>query len=77
VLAAMRSEGIGADTYTNPTVTAGVTTAKAAHVTDLRTAIDAARSLLTLSGLSYADTITASTTPISTTHFTELRNGVK
>jgi hypothetical protein len=68
---------LGAGSYTDPTVTAGVTAIKAAHVNDLRTAIDAARSALALSALSYTDTITASTTVVEASHFTELRNGVK
>ena len=50
---------------------------KAVHVTELRTAIDAARSALALSALSYADPISAGTTAVKASHLTELRNGVK
>jgi len=54
-----------------------VTPVKAAHINDLRTAIDAARSNLTLTALSYGETITGGATLIKTSHVTELRNGVK
>jgi hypothetical protein len=69
--------GIGTGSYTDPTLTVGVTMVKAAHINDLRAGIDAARSALTLSALSYAETVTAGTTTVRTAHVSELRNGVK
>ena len=68
---------VGAGIYTDPTLTASVTPVKAAHINDLRAALDAARSALTLSAQIYGETVTASTTTIKTSHVTELRNGVK
>ena len=68
--------GLGAGSYTDPTITQNVTTVKTAHITDLRSAIDLARSTLTLSALTYGEAITTSTT-MKPSHFTELRNGVK
>ena len=68
---------LGAGSYTDPSITATVTNVKAAHINDLRTAIDAARTALSLSALSYGETVTASTTTVKTSHITELRNGVK
>lgn len=68
---------LGAGTYTDPTLTAGVTLVKAAHVNDLRAALNAARAALTLSALSYGETVTAGTTAVKATHLSELRNGVK
>jgi hypothetical protein len=70
--------GIGAGSYTtDPTITVGTTTIKAAHINELRTALDAARSTLTLSALSYGETVTQNVTTIKLSHITELRNGVK
>ena len=68
---------LGAGSYTDPSLTVSVTPVKAAHINDLRTAIDAARSNLTLTALTYGETITAGATTIKTSHVTELRNGVK
>ncbi|HYC61909.1 MAG TPA: M57 family metalloprotease [Thermoanaerobaculia bacterium] len=67
---------LGAGSYTDPTITVNATTAKTAHITDLRGAIDLARTNLSLSALSYGESITTSTA-IKTSHFSELRNGVK
>jgi hypothetical protein len=48
------------------------------HVTDLRTALDAARATLGISAISYTDaTLTAGVTTIKAAHLTDLRNGVK
>jgi hypothetical protein len=63
--------------YTDPTITAGVTKVKAVHINELRSALNAARSALTLPAISYSETITAATTKIKATHLTELRGGVK
>jgi hypothetical protein len=54
-----------------------MTIVKAVHVTELRTALDAARTALGLSALTYAHTLTTQSTLISAADFTELRNGVK
>jgi len=51
---------------------------RAHHVTDLRAGLDAARTLIGLSALTYTDpTLTIGATPVKETHVTELRNGVK
>ncbi|HEU4887489.1 MAG TPA: M12 family metallo-peptidase [Thermoanaerobaculia bacterium] len=68
---------LGAFSYTDPAITAQTTAVKADHVNDLRSALDDARSTLTLAAISYGETVTASTTTAKTSHFTELRNGVK
>jgi hypothetical protein len=48
------------------------------HVTDLRTALDAARTALSLSPMSYTDsTITSYSTIIKAAHINDLRQGVK
>jgi hypothetical protein len=64
--------------YTDSTLTAETTPIKRVHITDLRTALDAARSTLALAALSYTDsTITVNSTAVKAVHITELRNGVK
>lgn len=68
--------GLGAASYTDPTITQNVTAVKTVHVTDLRSAIDDARSGLSLPSLTYGESVTPSTA-IKSSHFTELRNGVK
>lgn len=49
---------------------------KALHVNELRTSLDGARSVLGLSPISYANTITAGATPVRAIDLTELRAGV-
>jgi hypothetical protein len=51
---------------------------KAAHVTQLRSALDAARSNIGLPALSYTDsTIMAGVTQLKAAHVQEIRAGVK
>ena len=66
---------LGSATFTDPAPT-GVRI-KALHINELRTAIDAARSNLSLAALTYGETITAGVTTPKTVHMTELRDGVK
>jgi hypothetical protein len=68
---------LGAGTYTDPTITAGTTQVKRLHVIDLRTALDAARSNLSLTALSYGESLTAGVTTIKKSHIDELRAGVQ
>jgi hypothetical protein len=51
---------------------------KAVHVTQLRTALNQARSALGVPPIVYTDpTITANTTVVRAAHLIDLRNGVK
>ena len=60
------------------TITAGVTIIKAAHVTELRTALNAARSTLSLPAISYSrPTLTTGVTVIFAADISELRNGTQ
>ena len=69
---------LGPGSYTDPDPTLVIgTLVRAAHINDLRAALDAARSNLVLVAITYGETITANTTTIKGTHITELRNGVK
>jgi hypothetical protein len=62
--------------FTDPTLTATVTTVKAAHFTELRTAVDAVRTLAALGGGTYADTLTAGVTAVKAVHVTDLRTAI-
>jgi len=54
------------------------TSIKAAHITELRTAIDQARSTIGLPALVYVDpAIAVDVTPVKTSHITNLRDGAK
>jgi hypothetical protein len=69
--------GQGGIAFTAPAPSTSVTIRRQ-HVLDLRSGLDAARSVLTLSALSYTDpSIVAGTTSIKADHLTEIRNGVK
>ena len=68
---------LGAGLYTDPTITAGTTRIRRLHVIDLRTALDAARLNLSLSALSYVESLTAGVTRIKSSHLNELRAGVQ
>jgi hypothetical protein len=51
---------------------------RAAHINELRTALDLARSALSLTSTTYTDpTLTALSTLMTTSHINELRNGVQ
>lgn len=57
-------------------VVAGTTPARAVHITQLRTAVDAVRTLAGLTGGSYAEAITAGSTTIKASHILELRSAL-
>jgi hypothetical protein len=61
--------------FTDPILTATSTEVKAAHITQLRTAVDAVRTLAGLGAGTYIDpTLTAGVTGIKATHVTDLRS---
>jgi metallopeptidase family M12-like protein len=63
--------------FTDDPLVAGTTTIQAVHLTQLRTAVDAVRTLATLSAGSYTDpTITPGTTTIKAAHITDLRTAL-
>jgi hypothetical protein len=62
--------------FTDDPIVAGVTTAKAVHITQLRTAVDAVRTLAGLSAGTYAETITGGITTIKASHILELRSAL-
>ena len=65
------------NTFTDNTLTAGVTTIKAVHITELRTRIQAQRNRFGLGVFSYSTpTITASTTTIKASVIAELRQAL-
>jgi photosystem II stability/assembly factor-like uncharacterized protein len=59
--------------FTDPTVTSGVTTVKSAHITELRTAVNAVRTLAILGSSSFTDPTLSSSIFIQRVHITELR----
>ena len=76
---AMRAAAnLAAASFTDSTVTAGVTPVKGVHILEARTALDAARTAIGLPGLGYTDvTITPGTTVIKAAHVTEVRQGTQ
>ena len=63
--------------FTDDPLSAGATVVKAAHVLDLRAAIDSLRAWRSLSAISWIDQVlTAGVTPISATHLTQLRGAL-
>ncbi len=63
--------------FTDPVLTAGVTTAKAAHISELRQAVSAMRTAAELPAFSWSDDpIIAATTAIRATHVGELRTAL-
>ena len=63
--------------FTDDPLVAGTTAIKAAHVSELRTAIDAVRALAALGAGSYTDPIiTAGSTAVKAVHVTELRTAI-
>ena len=63
--------------FTDPSLAPSVTFVKAAHITQLRTAVNAVRSLATLGAFSFTDpTIVAGVTPPKAVHTTELRTAL-
>jgi len=70
--------GAGSVSWTDPTITAGVTLIRRVHLTELRSFLDEARSTLSLPAVVYTDpTITAGSTTIKAQHILDLRSGVQ
>ena len=68
---------VGANGFTDNTLTAGVTTIKAVHINELRTRIQAQRARFGLGAFSYSTpTITASTTTVKASVISELRQAL-
>ena len=67
-------EAVGS--YTDSTLIAGVTTAKAAHIIELRSRIDSGRVANGLPAFAYADSVTPATTMIRAQHILELRTAL-
>ncbi|MBP8274119.1 MAG: RHS repeat-associated core domain-containing protein, partial [Acidobacteria bacterium] len=63
-------------TFTDDPLVAGTTMVKAVHITQLRTAINAARVVAGLTAATWTDTLTADTTVIKPVHVTELRTAL-
>jgi hypothetical protein len=59
--------------YTDPTVTAGATTIKVAHLTDLRQAVNAMHLLANLGAVAFTDPVVSSSLAVKAVHITELR----
>lgn len=63
--------------FTDPSLVVGTTVVKAAHFTELRTAVDAVRALAGLGVGSYTDpTLSPGVTLLMAKHFTDLRNAL-
>jgi hypothetical protein len=63
-------------TFTDATITAGVTTIKAAHLTELRTAINLVRALAGLGATSFTEATPAAGGFVRATHVTDLRPAI-
>jgi len=64
-------------TFTDSTLTAGVTPVKAVHMTDLRTAIDTLRGRHSLSAYTWTDgSLTPGSTPVKRAHLIDLRTAL-
>jgi hypothetical protein len=76
---AMRAvAGLGAATFTDPTLTPQTAIIKAVHITELRTALAAARTSLGVPALTFTDpTLTTGVTPTKAAHLLELRAGTQ
>lgn len=62
--------------FTDPTLTAGVTTVQAAHISELRTAVNAVRALVALGAGSFTDPTLSSSIFIQRVHVTQLRTAL-
>jgi len=62
--------------FTDETIVSGTTAVKAAHITELRTAVNSLRACALLSPLSFTDTPLTSANLIRKTHIDELRTGL-
>ncbi len=67
---------VSVGSFTDDPLVAGTTSIKAAHITELRTRIDAARLKYGLGALSWPDSLVAGTTPIKIVHLSELRSAL-
>lgn len=76
---AMRAaKGLSPTSFTNPTLTAGVSLIRAVHLTQLRSSLVAARSAIGLPALTFTDpTITAGSTVVKAVHIQQLRDAVR
>jgi hypothetical protein len=59
--------------FTDPTLAAGTTTVKAAHISELRTAVNAVRALAGVGSTTFTDAALSSSVTIKSVHVTELR----
>lgn len=62
--------------FTDPTITAGATTSKVAHITELRTAVNAVRTLAGIGAGSYTDGALDTTFQIKRLHIVDLRTAI-
>jgi hypothetical protein len=62
--------------FTDPDLEAGVTVMKAVHITELRNAVDLARTAAGLGGASWSGSLTSGSTVISAAHIAELRTNL-
>jgi hypothetical protein len=63
--------------FTEDPLAAAVTPIRAAHLTQIRSGVNAVRSLAALSGASFTDaTVVAGVTPVRSVHVTELRSAL-
>jgi hypothetical protein len=62
--------------FTDPTLTAGTTSVKAVHFTELRTAVDAVRTLAGLGAGSYTDAVLNSSVTVKRLHVIDLRTAI-
>lgn len=62
--------------FNDDPVVAGATPVRALHITQLRTAVNAVRTLAGLTGGTFAETITAGSTTIKASHILELRSAL-
>ncbi|MFL6247541.1 MAG: S8 family serine peptidase [Thermoanaerobaculia bacterium] len=60
--------------FTDPTLTAGTTTIKSAHITQLRTAVNLVRALAGQSPAAFTDPVLSTSTNVRRLHVTELRS---
>ena len=69
--------GLSVATFTDPTLSSGMTI-KSLHLTEIRTAVDQARTALVVAAIAYNEpAITAGTTTAKVIQMQELRQGVR
>jgi hypothetical protein len=76
--AAAKSLTYAEPSFTDATLAAGTTARKAAHINELRTMVNTVRAYYGIAAYSWAETITAGTTPLANwaTHIAELRAAI-